>query len=84
MDSTFLDLTSSQPRVTKPNLNLFDTSGFSYNDFELLHHWTISTAESLTLNKVLQQAIREVIPRLAIAYNYLMYVSVFSCWSFLI
>lgn len=59
-----------------------DTSGnrlpsFSFADFELLHHWTLATAESLAPNASLQRAMREIVPRLAMKYRYLMWAKPF-------
>jgi hypothetical protein len=45
---------------------------FSFWDFKLLHHWTVSTAESLADNKDLQVAMRDVLPRLAIDHSCLL------------
>lgn len=47
---------------------------FSFTDFELLHHWTLATADSLAPNASLQRAMREVFPLLAMKYRYLMCV----------
>lgn len=47
-------------------------SEFSFADFELMHQWTTSTAESLAPNKVLQQTMRDLVPRMAMKQKYLM------------
>ena len=50
------------------------SSEFSLWDFKLLHHWKVSTAESLAGNKNLQLAMRDVLPRLAIDHSCLLLV----------
>lgn len=47
---------------------------FAYADFELLHHWSVTTAESVAPNESLQRAMREVVPSLAMNHRYLMWV----------
>ncbi len=47
----------------------FDDGAFSFVDFKLLHHWNVSTAESLAENRSLQRAMREVIPLLALSHR---------------
>jgi hypothetical protein len=50
-------------------------SSFSFADFELLHHWTLATAESLAANASLQRIMREVVPVLAMKHRYLMWAT---------
>ena len=56
----------------KPPVYLSDEPEFSFNDFKLLHHWTVSTAETLGSTEGLQYTMREVVPRVAIDHSYLM------------
>lgn len=53
------------------------SADFSYRDLELVHQWTCSTAESLDDSATLRQAMKEVVPRLAMTQPYLMYVAEF-------
>jgi hypothetical protein len=63
--------------LPKPETSLASSGNpeFSLRDFKLLHHWTVSTSESLADNKSLQLAMRDVLPRLALDHSCLLYVS---------
>jgi hypothetical protein len=59
----------------KPSIASSGNPEFSFWDFKLLNHWTVSTSESLADNKSLQLAMRDVLPRLAIDHSGLLWVS---------
>jgi hypothetical protein len=62
--------TSSYPAVSGDSLA--ETSNFLFGDFQLLHHWNVSTANSLAQDQGLQRAMREVLPVLALNHEYLL------------
>jgi hypothetical protein len=53
-------------------LNLANDPSFSFADFELIHHWTLLTAESMASDKSLQRTMKEALPQLAMKYDFLM------------
>jgi hypothetical protein len=61
-----------------PEAKVFDKSPrdetFSFADFELLHQWTLATANSLASNANLQRVMREAVPVLAMNHRFLMWV----------
>lgn len=58
--------------LSTPHLGISESSSFSFNDFELLQHWTLKTAQSMAPNKSLQKAMIETVPQLALSQPYLM------------